>query len=175
MNTPETLEAGYAAVRRLIHHQAHRFCKQYGGDLEDVIGDAHLLFMRGHANHTRAEAGNYTYATRIRLCVWYGLFDAMRKQVQRRSKVSFTPINDEALRVVAPREFSMCVFESGVSGDAAFAARLAIHPTPELKRMFAARGGEPRNMRSCIREHLLARGWPQERIRAAFEELAETC
>lgn len=170
-----TAEIGYTAVRRLVHHQAHKFQRRFGGDLDDVIGDAHVLFLRGHAvAHKRP---TYAYATHIRLWVWYGLFDAMRKAAQRKAKASFTPLerDGQVMRMIAPREFSMGAFECDHTADAAYAARLALYPPADLAEAFKAKGGEPRNMRSCIRAYLREHGWSPERIGAAFGELAETC
>ena len=79
---------GYALVKNLIFDQVHKFRGRFGGEFDDLVGEAHVAFMKGHTQVlTGATATGLPitapYATEIRRWVWYELFDAMRTRVRR--------------------------------------------------------------------------------------------
>lgn len=175
---PADAGAGYNLVKNLIFSQVHKFVNRYGGDFDDLVGDANMAFMKGHAQFTAGVTSTGlpiegTYAAEIRRWVWFELFDAMRIRLSRQHAAPMVEIAEgEDFADTRPAEFSLEDFTDGMSEDACLVAGLAINPPPAVEVAANEKGGNPRNIRSTIREYLRNEcGWGAERIGAAFDEI----
>lgn len=171
---PATPEEGYASVRDLIFDQVYKFHRRYGGDVDDLTGDAHVAFMRGHAASLKANVTAEQYPTEIRRWVWYrGMFDAMRVRLERKRNVKFSSTADQEDTYIAhTRTFSTDDFMDRLTPDGRIAASLVLTPPPEIEKCAAGKGGSPRNYKSTVRSYLRTMGWQNERINEAFEAIA---
>lgn len=170
-----TAEQGYAEVKGLIFDQVHKFRRRFGGDLDDLIGEAHVAFVQGHAAYYGGRANSPHYDTEIRRWVWYELFDAMRTRVDRKRRVKFTSTTDNEDSFVAVQgTFDTDAFMRRFGDDAQVVVRTALQPPPEVATVVAGKGGTPRNFRSTLRTYLKEEvGWPTDRINEAFAEVME--
>lgn len=174
--TPKTLEDGFNKVRDLIFYQVHKFIRSYGGDFDDLFGDAQELFVIGHNQYLSGVTATgmplkFDYATTIRFEVWYGLFDKMRVNLTRSKNTPMHPFDDEYHQRCGEAEFDLRGFMSSLSRDGATVADLVLDTPEDLWIVIMEKGGTPNNYRSTIRAHLKANGWPSSRVDAAFDEI----
>lgn len=176
MATPTTtIDERYEEVRALIYSQVNKFARQYGGDVDDLAGDAHVHFMRGDQRYTSGETATgkpieQPYHVVIKNHVWYGLFDQMRTRVRRHNTAAMQQAGETDV-LLADNEFNADIMAIDSSDDARLVLGLVLDPPAELHRAAQAKGGEPRNVRSTVRAHLTRQGWTTERINTAFEEI----
>lgn len=175
---PKSIEDGYAAVQNLIFHQVHKFVRMYGGEFDELLGEAHELFIKGHTQFTAGvtPTGRVlkdTYATQIRRWVWYGMFDSMRLRLERNRIAPMYPMT-EAVDAPAPKpsDFNVEDFMFELSEDGEEVARLVLYPPVVITTEAEGKGGTPRNYRSTVRAYLKLMGWDTDRINAAFAEIA---
>lgn len=185
-----TIEENFLSVEKLLHHQAHKFQRYYGGDLDELLSEANLIFMRANAHFQERQAQGtqpVAYATEIRTWVWHRLFDEMRIRLRREKRAKFHSLDASnagehksglsfvANAIPAPVKpsFDRESFARVLSDDARFCAELALNPPKVLEKKGRAKGGCGRNYKGVIRAHLVWRGWDSTRINEAFAEIAE--
>lgn len=173
---PGTVEEGYDLVKGLIFDQVYKFCNRYGGDMDELVGEAHVAFMKGHKDITRRKGdGRYgAYITEIRRWVWFELFDAMRVRLERERNVTFTSTTDTEDTYVEPSAptFDRDGFMHVLSEDGQLVAELVLNPPEAVETVAMAKGGTPRNYKSTVRAYLKNDvGWAADRINEAFAEI----
>jgi len=181
MQKPETAEQGYELVEGLIKHQVHKFCTRYGlgHRFDDQLSEAHEHFMNGHAHYMTGKRKNgtpleTTYDQEIRRWVWWGMFDTMRKNLNRNKSAAMEPIGERDFTTARKTETDALEFRESLGSDASYVAQLAMNPPASLAAEIEAKGGEARNTRSSIRKYLKrVAKWSTSRINTAFEEIAE--
>ncbi len=171
-----SIDSRYEEVRALIFKQVYRFASQYGGDVDDLAGEAHVHFMRGDRQFAKGETATgieikQPYHVVIKNHVWYGLFDTMRTRARRHSKAAMVQAGPRDGRIADTHTFDARVLAIDSSDDARVVLGLVLDPPTEVQREAQAKGGEPRNVRSTVRSYLRAKGWTPERINATFEEI----
>ncbi|MBU1067226.1 hypothetical protein KKE60_05535 [Patescibacteria group bacterium] len=168
---------GYELVRNLIFDQVHKFSRRYGGDFDELVGEANLAFVKGHNQfitgmRPSGKPFDTTYATEIRRWVWFELFDAMRTRLQRQARAQMISVGDMDYPVQS-FEFDVTDWAAGLSSDASYVVELLLDPPEDVEEIIMAKGGEPRNFRSTVRAYLVASGWSARRISEAFAEIKE--
>lgn len=172
--TPRDAAEGYEMVKDLIWQQVYKFQRAYGGDPEDLFGEAQVAFMRGHRRYEegvspRGFVIDHSYSAEIRRWVWYELFDVMRTKARRNTRARMVPIGNRDFGTEPGSPLQDLVDELGE--DARYAAGLVLDPPDGLRATAEAKGGTPRNYRSTVRSHLRGEGWGTDRINKAFEEI----
>ncbi len=163
--------AAYETVRSLIYYQIHKFHNSFGGDIEEIEGEAHLAFMKGHIQFKKGVRPNgekldTEYHTEIRLWVWFELFDAMRVRTNRNNIVRIAQI-----KFPEDLEDKFQRLDVDLSARAHEVMLLVLDGPPELMRKAQRKGGTPRNIRSTVREWLTFMDWTPEEINDTFEEI----
>ena len=77
---PATLNpnaATYEDVERLVHHTAHAFQRRCGGDYEELLSEANVIYAATYRSYDPTRY-NCKFATALRNNIWYGLMDAYR-------------------------------------------------------------------------------------------------
>lgn len=180
---PETVEEGFDAVERLIYYQVHRFVQRYGGDFDELVGDAYEAFMKGHRDFVAGKTATgkpvtCAYPTVIKNWVWCELFDRMKVRLRRRNSAQiespeiFDPADpcDSFKRAELTKSFVERVDALGVDGT--IATSLLLYPPPSIVIEFNEKGGTPRNLRSTVRAYLAADlGWSAARITEAYADI----
>lgn len=171
-----SIDSRYEEVRALIFKQVYRFASQYGGDVDDLAGEAHIHFMRGDQQFEKGETATgrpieQPYHVVIKNHVWYGLFDTMRTRARRHSKAAMVQAGETDVTIADTNTFDSRVLAIDSSDDARTVLGLVLEPPTELQREAQAKGGEPRNVRSSVRNYLRGKGWAAARINTAFEEI----
>jgi len=177
-------EAGYELVKNLIFHQVHKFRKRYGGDVEELICEANLSFMKGHLQFVsgkRKRGGEYItpYSTEIRYWVWFGMFGKMRQRLKRQQKAPMVPWEDRDFVDTSVNDFDLDEyiedFDKPLSRDGRLIIELILdEPDDTVSQIAEGKGGQPRNYRSTVRQVLRKKYyWNTLRINEAFAELKE--
>ena len=176
---PTDADEGYALVQKLVFSQVHKFLRQYGGEWEELLGEAHVAFIKGHNRfmEKKTSAGKTLtcpYSTEVQRWVWYELFDAMRTRVRRAVAAPMVPLGDGVEYEQASHQHHVELLVSELSKDAELAAKLILDTPDAIYNEACAKGGKPRNFRSTVRAHLAGQGWNPARINAAFNEIRDT-
>lgn len=167
------IDCTYDDVRGLIIDTACKFRDAYGGDLDELIGEAELIFVQ---RYRRREPGKGTFENWIRYKIWNGLLDEARKIAKRRVRA---PMELADLDAVAAREpappWALAEFLGALGEDAAYVAGLALDPPIDVRLSAAQRHGEqnPRSIRLAVAEFLKDMGWAAGRIAESFNEIRE--
>ena len=181
---PQDAGEAYSLIEGLVYDQVHRFARQFGGDFEELLGEAHLAFLRGHIQFlTGAKPSGipikHPYAVEIRQWIWFDLLDATRTRLRRNASVGMVSLSRDdispAYDIADNGGRALAVLETldALGDDARYVAELALNTPEDLAQEAEAKGGEARNYRSTIRTYLAARGWDMKRIAAAFDEIRE--
>ena len=174
--TPKDAGEAYSLVKNLIFDQVHKFHQQFGGDFDDLVGEAHEAFLLTHNQYLTGKANSgrvYTnpFATEVRYEVWCILFDKMRTHTRRQAAHPFCCIAEGQDFASHEYEFKLEQFTEELSEDARFTVELLLNPPEEIEAVAIAKGGEPRNYRSTVRDWLQRHGWGVGRIDTAFNEV----
>lgn len=174
-DVPATIDEGYERVKDLIYHQVLKFYRRYGGDWNELVGQANLAFVEGHHQYTRGYHASgrrldHSYATEIRRCVWFDMFDMMRARISCRARAATCYLEHEPEDTLGQDVFTLV---DDLSDDGRYVASLVISPPSTIEIVAMEKGGTPRNFRSTVREHLEKEGWGATRIRKAFDEIKE--
>lgn len=155
----------YRELEATIHEAIRSFQRKHGGNWEDLLDQALLIFVNASQKYDRqcdahAFVRNHTY---------YTLLDQYRNEKGRHGN---HPKAEPLLDIYAlPETFSLDALLEDLSDDAKLAIQLAINTPPELTEMVERRGGQLRNFRSCIKMYLDGMGWSRARIKRTFEEV----
>ncbi len=172
---PVTAEEGYHRTHRIIWGQVHNMVREYGGDFDDLLGEAHEFFLRGHNDYMRGTTSTgrvieHDYVTEIRRHVWRGLFDNMRTRLERKRLAPTDQFTDYDM-AKEPSNFRPDDFVAELSKDGAYVADLVLNPPVAITRDAEEKGGTACNYRATVRAYLQLMGWSAARIKAAFTEI----
>lgn len=173
----------YEEVKRLIYHTVWSVVRQYGGDFDELMSEANVAFLDAYESFD----GSSSFSSWLRLNVWGKCVDAVRNRLdeQRRYKrvkddtrsgipVQFTADSDGLAEGIPDRSCSGWkiggMFEE-LTEDAALVVKLTLETPAELEAVVRAKGGQPRNLRSSIRNYLAEMGWTACRIAESFNEV----
>jgi hypothetical protein len=178
MATAYAIECTHEEVNGLVIDTALQFSKAYGGETDELVAEARLLFMKcywRYVNHYRKTGSNDgTFTHYIRMKIWYGLLDNARRIARRRKRL--TPgVDLSALSARQGSSFTPEAFVANLSDDAAYVARLALDPPTPVRQRAASKRGEqaPSSIRAAVVEFLKDVGWGAGRIRTTFREIRE--
>jgi hypothetical protein len=150
----------YEGVRRLINHEVRIFQRQYGGEWEDLLSDAHLAFAEAVFvdDPQRAQFSTHFY-TRLR----GRLIDGLRNKLGRTyPKFDRTvPLGESDPSCPDYDRFSR--FLADLSEDAKMMVLILIHQPEQINR----------NKLHAAVTWLLGLGWSGDRIQMAIMEIKE--
>jgi DNA-directed RNA polymerase specialized sigma24 family protein len=157
----------FADVEKLVYHTVHRFVQRKGGTFEDWIGEAHEAFMLAYERY-KPERG--PFPSFVRWVVEKRLLEVLRTNMRRKGKVVFGDV-DPDLHPGPERGFILADFLDELSEDAQTVVKLALDTPHGLARCIEQKGGQPWNVRSVLREYLMAMEWSAERVTETFLEI----
>lgn len=160
----------YEDVRGIIRHAANTFLTKYGGDRDSIHADANAYFVGAYCKWDQA-AAKMSFQQYVFYAVFYGLFDARRKDARRNAKTPIAAIEDPETLVDAAGPDRLTTLLETVSDDAKAALTLVLCMPQEIAQAAAAKGGSPRNIKSTLRSYLLQIGWSASRVADCFAEI----
>ena len=131
---------------------------------DDAMSKATDIFLVAYDKYD----GRIPFIPWIHRCIKYGLLDWSRNNFRKRKR--YSEVSDENL-VRKGSSFQLTVFIEELTEDAATVVKLVCDTPIELKRIIDMKGGEARNYKSTIREHLNEIGWTSMRITESFVEI----
>lgn len=169
----------YEDVEKLIWHTCHRFARRYGGDVEEMVGETHIVYMKAYESW-RPNSGT-KFSGYLTVCIWRRLIGFRNHRLRRK------PIQAVSLDAPQPngRTMAMQVADhrrpttnvirdliNDLSEDAAAVVQLVVDAPCDVAAIAEGKGGTPRNWSSTVRHHLRRLGWTPNRITETFEEIA---
>lgn len=170
----------YLDVEKLIHHICNLFRLNHGGDFDEMVGEANLIYMKVYEKWRRGRGSKFT--SYLCTSIYRRLLDLKRISI-RKSKIWNTSINDferenarsvDDLSIMEDKksQFDTNDFFEELTADARVILQFALEEPKELKEKVIARGGHNRrNWKTTIKEYLKEIGWTARRITESFEEI----
>ena len=165
MNTTTTLrpiEETFEDVKHLILQEAKRHRRNYGGDLEELVAEGNLIFMKAYDGYD-PRLGNPRntgkFGRRIRFMVRTGLLDAHRTRASRAKHRVDADVDSAPDR----KRFYLDHFLRELSPEAAALARTVVEKHRKARN---------HNL-DWVYGMLKDIGWSLKQILKAFDEIAD--
>jgi len=173
----------YTGVQNLIYHFAHQFARKMGADFEELVSEGNLVFMQAYEAF-RADSG-VKFSTFLSTCLYRRFLDRSRQNWRYRTIYGGregvhsgdgygSDAAGELGRLIEPEcndDPTAGDMWLELSEDAAAIVQMVIDTPAEIRRAIDSRGGQPRNIRSVVKETLREMGWSMSRIRSAISEI----
>lgn len=157
----------YIEVEKLIYHTVNKFVARFGGDTEEYVAEANLVYMRVYEAYDPAKGA---FSTLLVTSINNRLMD-MSQSAYRKSKVHSSIDEHEIQPVDRHHDFRIGEFLEDLTADARMVVDLVLHDSP-VSDAAAGKGGEIRNWQSSIREYLRGLGWSARKIGSVFSEVS---
>jgi len=138
-------------MQGLINSIAVRHAYRYGGIIEDLIGEANLIFVKAMNKYCPSRASVQTYLT---IRITKGLLDTMRLPAKSRIRNTKSVEEEDMFYPPAAKAFSWIEFLDELSTDGKTIVRLVCEDGMCLQKQ--------------IQKHL---NWNYERVRSGFDEV----
>ena len=160
-------EETYLEVEDLIRKEVWRICKKWGGDFDELMAEGQAVFMAAFDSYTPASGTQFT--TWLVNQLRWNLTDQVRTRIGRNKR--FEPVDDQQI-TGCYRDWKPADLLDDLHEDARLVAKLVIDTPAEIAWIYERKGGQPRNLRSTIRDYLADLGWTTVRIAESFREVA---
>ncbi len=160
-------EETFLEVRNLIRQRVWKLSKKYGGDFEELFAEASVIFIAAYESYP-AHNPPCGFTTWLTNQVYWGLEDELRGRVRTSKK--FEPADPDQIQA-KNRDWEPASLLEELGSDARMVVELVIETPAEIDQIIRAKGGEARNVRSTIRDHLRGIGWTAARIAESFCEI----
>jgi len=164
--TRQAAEETYLEVKPVILAACRDICNRFGGNFDDVLSDANSAFLEAYESW---EPGQSSFTSWLRHRIFSTAVNNLRHQCReqgRREHVEESDIPDYNRSTWNVRQ----VLEE-LTEDAALVVKLTLETPAELEAIAQAKGGQPRNLRSSLRQYLAEMGWTAYRIAESFNEV----
>jgi DNA-directed RNA polymerase specialized sigma24 family protein len=168
----------YADVQKLIWHTCHRFARRNGGDVEEYVAEANVVYLKVYESWSPNMGTKFSGY--LVTCIWRRLI-GVRNHARRHKPVWHASLDVEqpngrtmASQVVDDRPEYRSLYDlvATLSADAAAVVQLVVDAPADLLAVAQGKGGQPRNWASSLRTRLRKAGWEPKRITETFEEIA---
>lgn len=176
----------YEDVRKLICHVTWRIVRKYGGDFDEYLSEANEVFLAAYADFD----GSCPFSNWLSQCITHRLLDCVRDRCRESSRRRPAP-NDSVGRIpvwnlsdngdqhanpvdsVPDVRSTWRIGEllEGLGDDARTVVKLVVETPAKLDSIIRAKGDQPRNYRSSIRNYLTELGWTAMRVAESFAEV----
>lgn len=160
---------GYEKVKNLIHKLAIGYAKSHGGDVDELVSEGHVAFMRAYPKWD-PEIGALT--TLMYHAVINQFNSYSRRQAKHQGYQFGQAEETKAEDVVDDKPtFDLPDFLETLSNDARVVVQLIFNAPRQLEQDAEDKGGHAKNWRSSLRQLLRDMQWSVEEIRSAFDEV----
>ncbi len=158
----------YQDIQNLIYDVVWKFKRAYGGDFDEMISKANMIFMEAFFSHQQKKA---SFSTWLHDRLWWGLMDHYRKTRLEKDRVETRESLED---IPAPIFMPFCELISELSQDAQTIVELILDMPQSVEQAALAKGTHPRNIRAALRSYLrVFLGWSEEHVVQTFQEIAE--
>lgn len=160
----ETFEDTQVALLNAVR----RFQRRYGGDMDELIAQANLLFLQAYERYDPARGSFTAY---VGFYVYRQLIEGIRKTLMRRARCRPVDIDPDSL-TTANDPTRLVDLMASLSPDAATIVQLILKTPPDLLLILREqRYNTTSAVKSCVREMLADAGWVSDRITNGFTEI----
>lgn len=153
-------------VELLIYDTVHKIRRRHGGDFDDLVGEANLIFSRlcvpGDFDPNRGAK----FSTWLRTKVFWGLLSYRRRQIRLSEREQAVDLDEVEVALGVEDRPDRWWLE----GDAAELVRMVLESPLELADVLAKSREDAHDRLIGL---LLGRGWTWFRITQAFEDVRE--
>lgn len=170
---PRPIEETYASVQKLIYKVAGDFHRRFGGDFDDLVGEANVAFMKVYEAFDPSRGA---FTTLLQHSIVNRLYDVAAMK-RRRPAVRLEAVAAEsgipvADWVAAPAETWDELAYQELSEDARTVLKIVVGAPAELRALAKAKGGHAKNWRHALKGYLADMGWTANQVAKSFEEIA---
>lgn len=159
----------YDAMCSLIHYTVRKFQCAYGGMYEDLVGEANYMFVLACRSHDAAKSKLSAW---IHNRIWYGLL-AQRRDEKKHTDNTISMRGYENDIQYTPDSFLLHFMEK-ITEESRDVVNLIVDTPDDMLQMALDKGGQPKNLRSSLRQHLHSNlGWTHSQIKESFREIKE--
>ena len=173
----------YDDVYYLIVNTISKFKNTYGGDFDDYLGESSIVFMNVYREFNPKLGA---FSTLLVRSLWNRFIDLIRREGDYKNHFrtvldSYSTVSEDTHTLASSLEdhrtdehgfvFNMKEFAEEMTEDARTVLSLVLESPTEIAQVAEAKGGEPRNWRSTIRNYLYSMNWTADRISETFEEI----
>ena len=162
--TANALSETYLDTQNLIYKTIHSFLKKYGGDWDELLGEANLYFILAYNSHDPSK-GDFT--PRLRHYIWNNLLNTRRRILSHKAQLEQT----YHTRLKIQSKFDYLEFEDSLSEDGRIIVDLLHHTPTELKNLLIEFGNTPLQSQRILKEYLSEFGWSRKKIKETFSEI----
>lgn len=164
----------YNEVENLIFWTAHEFRKEYGGDIDELIGEARVIYWELYSELGRPyiRQKEKRFAQAVRYYIRVNLLSERRKQLYRQARGKVSIIDPEVMDASPQRQSNhwLVDFLDELSEDAATIVAIVLETPGFVWRIESGREDDPKKF---LWSYLRELGWTFARIDTGFEELEE--
>lgn len=170
----DILTETYKDMQKLIAKAAWNFWNVYGGDIDDLMAQANLIFIEAFDDYDPSRSSKLT--TWLTHKIRWGLLDYMRC---RNIYEPHIPIDDEFVETYSASNDGFSVMEllDEMEQDAHIVLQLFLEIPKEVMLDVLDSKQRVDHVRACMRNRLKNRlrqmGWTVKRIKTTFEEIKE--
>ena len=161
----DTVAEAFLDVELLIHSTVNAFQEMYGGNTDDLFGEATLHFLKAYTSYNP----KYSFSTWVRFKVWKGLLESKINECRRIASIRrrydqfkdrFKYRSKEAhMEPVDPSTNPIQNILEAISSDAKTVVRLVLTTPMNIKT------------KKSLWNYLNGIGWSANRIAASFTEI----
>lgn len=155
----------YDECKTLIYSTVWKVVRTYGGDFDELMSEANAAFLDAY----RTFDGSSAFTSWLRQRVWYSCVSFVRDRLDERSR--YEPAEDVQIADRNRSSWSIQQMAEDLGEDALLVVKLVVETPTDLERVYQAKGAQPRNLRSSIRQYLAEAGWTAARIAESFNEV----
>jgi DNA-directed RNA polymerase specialized sigma24 family protein len=145
----------YDEFKDLVYHTCLRLWKRWGGDFDEMVSEAHELFMDAYNTFDYKKS---PFKNWIVLIIERGLIDTRKKQVKRAGILGHR-VDESLVGCDDSQNFNLTLFMSELTEDGQIVVRLLLE---------ANKNSIPR-----LRKSLTLLGWSAERILESFDNVTK--
>lgn len=166
----------YHEVERYIRSTCWKFHKRYGGELDELIADANLIFTTYAGIWDEWERrGRMKFRIAICNMLWRRMhYRGALRPARRAAKLKRHDLTEADVATEDRNDFDVHEWAKTLSADAAFVVQAVMEVPIELRSYLMMREKNTGlAFRSAVREYLKEMGWAASRIISSFKEIKE--
>lgn len=182
MNTSlrkDILTETYEDMQNLVYKTAWNFYRKYGGDIEDLIGQANLIFIHAVDHYDENKGTEFTTWLVNDINYWLRIY--MRDERRQIYLPLSSVLDNEDINFDIPvqDDFSVLELLDEIEKDAHTIIQLFLDTPKDAieEYMYRAKGKKGRHfegfMKRRLKNRLRQMGWTITRIKEAFNEIKE--
>jgi hypothetical protein len=149
---PVDMDKTYEDIQLLIYHTVKKFIKHHGGDFDEMVSEANLLFVRMYKGEFAKYDPNKgtSFSTWFRYNLWMSLKTFRNRQIKKQ--------DNQIIEITEPAvyysDFSISELRQRISAEAKEVLNLILHTPVELLEMIQSTGGRVIRVKKCISNYL---------------------